>query len=114
MAEPAPEPLLAPELAERLEALFAEQGWPLPGGAQAFAEMALARGIGLVDPERRSALVDLKVYAGACWRFNRMREEVETQATRIVGLEAMLCDAQAEIEALRRQGNELMSASRHA
>ena len=97
----APPPLLAPELAERLEALFVALGLTMPGGAEGFAQAALKRGIGLVDPSRQSALVDLTVYAGACWRLNRMREEVETQATRIVGLEAMLCDAQAEIETLR-------------
>lgn len=79
MAETGEPPLLAPELAERLDALFASLGLTMPGGAEGFAQAALRRGIGLVDPSRQSALVDLRVYAGACWRLNRWRELAEAK-----------------------------------
>jgi hypothetical protein len=72
------DPLITNELATKLNRFFADLGLQLPD-AQHVAGVLRARGIGLLDVERHRAMVDEKVYAGACWRANHWRVLAEAR-----------------------------------
>lgn len=64
------DPLLAPALRARLEALLAEHGYGVPD-LEMVARLLRARGIAVVDAERTRHLVDETVYAGALFRLRQ-------------------------------------------
>jgi hypothetical protein len=72
------DPLITDELATKLNSFFGDLGLQLPD-AQHVAGVLRARGIGLLDVERHRAMVDEKVYAGACWRANHWRVLAEAR-----------------------------------
>ena len=80
--------IITPELEQRIEKLFADLGITVPSG-RAFAQAAFQRGIGLVDADRRSALIDMEVYAGALYRGRRWRAIAEAR-------QCPRCEGQAE------------------